>query len=104
MSRMRKSAISARSLSRWLRRAGNLRDGAVTDLRVDLEMETSISRLVFVTASYSAGTPADLPHHLVVKSPLNRTEGCYTSEAQFYRLVAPALESPPLVRCFAAVE
>jgi hypothetical protein len=30
---MRKSAIRARSLSHWLRRAGNLPDGSVTDLR-----------------------------------------------------------------------
>jgi thiamine kinase-like enzyme len=78
------------TLSHWLGQT-------VTDLRVELELETPISKLVFVTATYST---ADLPRHLVVKSPHN-TEN---SEIQFYRQLAPLMQTPPVVRCLATIE
>ncbi|MDQ2922552.1 MAG: ecdysteroid 22-kinase family protein [Acidobacteriota bacterium] len=101
---MRDSPITAMTLSRWLRRSGTLPRGAVADLYVELEIETTISKLVFMTATYSTDTPTDLPRHLVVKSPLIRPKGSDNSEVQFYRQLAPVLGTPPLVRCLAAIE
>jgi hypothetical protein len=85
-----------------LRRSGTLRRGSVKDLHIELETETAISRLVFMTATYSADAPAGLPRHLVVKSPLIGSNGSDNSEVQFYRQLAPALGTPPAVRCLAA--
>jgi hypothetical protein len=103
---MRDSPITAATLSRWLRRAGTLPRGAVLNVHVELETDTPISSLVFLTATYSSDAPNNLSPHLVVKSPLNppgvREET--GSEVQFYRLLAPALGSPPLVRCYAAID
>ena len=103
---MRESPITAVTLSRWLRRAGTLPRGAVLSVQVELETDTPFSTLVFLTATYSSDVPHNLSPHLVVKSPhvppSVREET--SSEAQFYRLLAPVLGSPPLVRCYAAID
>ena len=98
-------SISAETLSDWLRSYGTLPRGTVTGVRVELELETSISNLIFLTASYSADAPADLPQRLVVKSPLEPSAaGDTSSEPQFYTQLAPGIGTPPLVRCLAAIE
>lgn len=74
-------------------------------MHVELEIESTISKLVFLTATYSADAPTDLSRRLVVKSPLippTFSEG--SGEVQFYRQLAPILGTPPLARCLAAVE
>src|SRR5687767_7847440 len=103
---MRDSTITAATLSRWLRRAGTLPRGAVVGMRVELQTEAQISRLVFLTATYSSDVLSNLSPHLVVKSPLNppKVREETESEVQFYRLLAPVLGSPPLVRCYAAID
>ncbi len=103
---MRDSTITAATLSRWLRRAGTLARGAVVGVQVELEIETPISKLVFLTATYSSDMPSNLTPHLVVKRPLNPTHVREETESEvlFYRLLAPALGSPPLVRCHAAID
>jgi hypothetical protein len=101
---MHESTITPSTLSRWLRGSGALSHGGVTNLHVDLETETTISKLVFVTATYSVDAPLDLPRHLLVKSPLVRSSDTANSEVQFYRELAPTLGTPPLVRCLAAIE
>lgn len=95
---------TAATLSRWLHDFGTLPCGAISEVRVELEVETTISRLAFLTATYSPDAPANLPRQLVVKSPLaeHRGEDYGDSELQFYRQLAPALGTPPLVRCLAA--
>ena len=85
--------MTPETLSKWL-------GHAVTDLAIDLELETPISKLVFLKVAYSAEEPADLPQHLVVKSPLKVEH----SEIQFYRELAPVMERPPVVRCLATIE
>ena len=85
--------MTPETLSQWLGRA-------VTDLAIDLELETPISKLVFLTVAYSADVPADLPRHLVVKTP----HSAKNSEVQFYRELAPLMETPPVVRCLATIE
>jgi hypothetical protein len=99
---MRESPITAMTLSRWLRRSGTLPCGDVVGLQVELEIDTTISLLTFLTATYSPDAPSDSPRHLVVKSPL--TPEVSNSELRFYRLLAPVLGTPPLVRCYAAIE
>jgi len=103
---MRDSLPTATTLSRWLRRWGTLPCGTIADVRVELETETTISRLVFLTATYSPDAPANLPRHIVVKSPLIRPliQGDSGGEVQFYHRLASALGTPPLVRCLAAIE
>ncbi len=101
-------SLTAETLSRWLRGAGTLPRGTVTDLHIELEFETTISKLVFLTVAYSAEAGADLPRRLVVKSPLIQptppTLSDGTSEVQFYRQLASSIGTPPLVRCLAAIE
>ncbi len=93
---------TAATLSDWLRRSGSLPNGAVEHVHVDLVHKTYISKLFFLTATYTPDVPSDLPRHLVVKSPLvPPTADC---ELKFFREVAPIIGSPPLVNCLAAVE
>lgn len=103
---MRDSPLSATTLSEWLRRSAGLPSGAVTDIRVEQEIDTSISTLTFLTATYTSDVPDDIPRRLIVKSPHApaRTRGGGTGEAHFYRGIAPFLKGPPLVRCLAALE
>jgi hypothetical protein len=93
---------TAATLSDWLRRAGALPNGAVEHVHVDLAHKTEISKLVFLTATYTDDAPSDLPRHLVVKSPLIQPD--VNNESQFYREVVSSLASPPVVRCLAIVE
>lgn len=106
MNRRLDSPVTAVTLSEWLRRYGTLPHGAVVDVRVELEHETPISKLVFLTATYSPDAPSGLSRHLVVKSPhvpLGVGEKS-SGELQFYRQLAPVVGTPPLVRCYAAIE
>lgn len=89
-------------LSQWLRDSGTLSRGDILHLEIDLEHQTDISRLTFVTATFSSGAPANLPVRMVVKTPLSSDHR--PAEVQFYREVAPVLPTPPLVRCLATVE
>jgi hypothetical protein len=94
------SSPTAATLSHWLRRSGSLPNGEITQVHIDLEHTTLISKLYFLTATY---TSSDLPRRLVVKSPLVQSTGD-GPEVQFYRGVAPILATPPIVRCLAAIE
>lgn len=98
--------ITATKLSRWLHGSDALPHGSVTDVRVELEIKSHTSTLVFVTATYSPDAPSDLPRNLIIKSPLvsRGAREVNSSELQFYRLLAPVLGTPPLVRCYAATE
>lgn len=101
---MRDSTLTAETLSSWLRDAGTLSRGTVTDVRLELEFETTTSRLLFLTVAYSSDVQADLPRNVVVKSPFippTLIDG--HSEVQFYRKLAPDIGTPPLVRCLAAI-
>jgi hypothetical protein len=97
---------TATTLSRWLRRSGALPCDAVSSVCVELDVETTVSRLFFLRARYSPDAPSNLPQHLVVKAPLKPTSlhDVSNSEVQFYLQHASVLGTPPLVRCLAAIE
>ena len=56
-----RESLTAETLSSWLRSAGTLPRGTVTDIRVEWEFETFISKLFFFAVEYSADAPTDLP-------------------------------------------
>lgn len=95
---------TASTLSNWLRESGALPRGEVTHVHIDLEHETPISKLAFLTATYTSGARPDLPRSLVVKCPHAHLEGDPRTEVRFYRDVAPLLPVPPLVRCVATID
>jgi Phosphotransferase enzyme family len=97
------SSPTVATLSSWLRRSGSLPSGDVSEVNIDLEYPTPISKLFFLTATYTSDAPSDLPRHIVVKSPRVQASGD-GPEVQFYRDVAPILATPPVVRCLAAIE
>ena len=94
---------TAATLADWLRRSGSLPSGDISEVHVDLELPTPISKLFFLTATYTPDAPSDLPRHLVVKSPREQVTGD-GPEVQFYRDVATILSKPPVVRCLATIE
>lgn len=101
---MQNLSLTAKTLTQWLRDAGTLGGGAVTEVRLELEHETTISKLDFLTVTYSPDAPADLPRHIMVKAPLvTPTLTDRTSEVRFYRQLASDVGTPPLVRCLAAI-
>jgi hypothetical protein len=103
---MSDSLLTAATLARWLRASGALPDGDVTDLHIDLDYKTDISKLLFLTATYTPNAPTNLPSRLVVKTSLVQPSGVdyNSSELQFYRVLSPVFETPPVVRCLAALE
>jgi len=90
------SSPTAAMLSQWLH-------ADITGVHVDLEYKTHISKLFFLTATYTSDAPTDRPRHIVVKSPLVQASGD-GPEVQFYRDVAAILATPPVVRCLATIE
>ncbi len=103
---IRDHSLTAKTVSRWLWQSGTLSRGTVLKIKVELDIKTTISRLIFLTATYSTDSPFDLPLQLVVKSPLvapHRSDE-FEGEINFYRQLAPMLGTPPTVRCLAAFE
>jgi Ecdysteroid kinase-like family len=89
----KKAQVKPETLSKWL-------GHEVTDLAIDLELETPISKLLFLKVEYSEGAPTGLPRDLVVKTPHSHEN----SEVQFYRQLAAVMTTPPVVRCLATIE
>ena len=90
-------------LTSALRTAGTLRYGDVASVEVTEFIETTVSSLRFLKLSYSAEATPSLPERLMLKWPLERSADPERVgvESVFYREVAPALPSPPVVRCLA---
>jgi hypothetical protein len=96
--------LSKELLSRWLLHSGALTTGRVTAIEIDADIETPISRLIFLKATYS-DPHNDLPDRLVVKvqAPLGIVPDAGERELEFYATLAPQIGSPPLARCLAAI-
>jgi hypothetical protein len=100
------SSPTAATLSRLLRASGALRSGDIAHVHIDLEHKTDLSKLVFLTATYTPDAPAGLPRHLVIKTPLVQSshDDHSRSELQFYRRVSTILSCPPVPLCLAAID
>ena len=86
-----------------LRGAGTLERGAVVRVAINERIQTSISNLWFLEAAYTRDASPELPTRLLIKWPIEpapvRESGA--TELTFYRELAAALPSPPIVRCLA---
>lgn len=99
-----KPQLTPETLSQWLHDAGTLPRGSVTNINIDLDFETAISKLLFINVTYSAEAPHDLPRQLVVKSPLKPPTHSDLSELQFYLQPGSVIGTPPLVPCLATIQ
>ena len=91
------------AFTEMLRAAGALPQGAVISLEITQRLQTTVSRLCFATVRYSRQAPP-LPNRVLVKWPLDVSAAPDRGlpEVTFYEELAPALSSPPIVRCVAA--
>jgi hypothetical protein len=98
--------VHPEQLTEWLRRSGTLPSGEVATLSIDDERDTWISKLLFLTVTYSSDAPPDLPTKLVIKRPFASSKSLTgaNKEIDFYCGMAPLVGTPPIVRCLATVE
>ena len=95
--------VTAATLTAALYAAGTLQHGAVVTMEITKQLQTPISHLWFLEVGYTSELNHELPSRLVVKwaivdSPAPDRGG---PELVFYRELAPALPSPPMIRCLA---
>lgn len=90
-------------LTAALTAAGTLREGAVLTVTVTERIQTPISHLWFLEVGYGPDSTPGLPHRLLLKWTIEQSPAPERGEPElaFYRELAPALPSPPIVRCLA---
>ena len=90
-------------LTSALTAAGTLRHGAILSVEFALKIQTTISNLWFLEVDYAAGSTPELPNRLVLKWAAEQSPAPDRGEPElvFYRELAPALPSPPMVQCLA---
>ena len=93
-----------RDLTAALRAGAALEHGEVLKVEITEHTRTTISNLSFLEVEYSAGSAPALPTRLLLKWPLATPAPLEAAEIHFYRTLAPALPSPPIVRCLATAE
>jgi len=83
--------------------SGTLREGAIVKATITKRVELPISHLWFLEVEYAAGSSPELPRHVLLKWPVEGSAAPERGgpELVFYRELAPALPSPPIVRCLA---
>ena len=95
--------IAPLELTEALRAAGTLLQGSVESIAITKRIHTTVSNLWFLEIDYASGSTPALPTRLVLKWPLEQSPAPERGRAEpvFYRQLAPALPSPPMVRCLA---
>lgn len=95
--------ITPVELNSALYSAGTLREGEILSVTITLRFKTTISNLWFLEVVYSPNSSPTLPNKLVVKWPLEQSPAPDRGEPElvFFRELAPALPSPPMVQCLA---
>jgi len=96
---------SPAGLTNLLYKTGALHRGAVTNVSLDKEVDTIVSTLTFLTATYSPDASPNLPERLLLKRPLatvNDAKKISQGEWDFYSRLAPQLPSPPIVPFYLA--
>jgi aminoglycoside phosphotransferase (APT) family kinase protein len=83
--------------------AGTLRQGAILTVEITRKFQSTVSNLWFLEVEYAAGSSPELPTRLVLKWPVEQSPAPERGEPEliFYRELAPALPSPPVVQCLA---
>ena len=83
--------------------SGTLREGAIVKATITKPIQLPISHLWFLEVEYAAGSSPELPNRILLKWPVQgqRHQNVGGPELVFYRELAPALSSPPIVRCLA---
>ena len=83
--------------------SGTLRDGAIVSATITKRIQLPISHLWFLEVEYAAGSSPELPNRILLKWPVECSAAPERGgpELVFYRELAPALPSPPIVRCLA---
>jgi len=91
------------ALTSALYAAGTLRAGEIISVEITERLTWPISNLWFLEVVYSAESSPKLPNRLLLKWARERLEVPEGGDAElnFYRELAPALPSPPIVRCLA---
>jgi hypothetical protein len=93
--------LTARDLTGTLRAGGALQRGEVARVEVREQRETAVSHLQWLEVEFSPGSYPALPNRLLLKWPIAASPADPSSETTFYRELAPALASPPIVHCLA---
>ena len=83
--------------------AGTLQQGAILSVEITKQFQSTVSNLWFLEVEYAAGSSPELPNRLVLKWPLEQSPAPERGEPElfFYRELAPAFPSPPMVQCLA---
>ena len=94
---------TAAELNSALYSAGTLREGEILSATLTLQFKSTISNLWFLEVVYSENSSPTLPTKLVVKWPIEQSPAPDRGEPEivFYRELAPAFPSPPMVQCLA---
>jgi hypothetical protein len=89
-------------LTSALRTSGKLREGEIVSINVTEQHQTAISHLRFMEVVYSPASRPTPPIRLLLKWPVEPSaQPGGDAETRFYRDLAPALSSPPILRCLA---
>lgn len=90
-------------LSSALREAGTLQTGAIIRVEITERIQTPISHIWLLEVEYAANSAPELPQRLFMKWPIKQSPAPEQGEPElvFYQKLAPALPSPPMVRCLA---
>ena len=75
----------------------------VISVEITKRIQTPISNLWFLEVGYGAGFSPELQNRLLLKWPIEQSPAPERGEPElvFYRELAPALPSPPMVQCLA---
>lgn len=90
-------------LSSALYAAGTLQKGEIVSATVTERIQTVISNLWFLEVAYAQESSPELPSRLLLKWPLEASAAPERGDPEvvFYRELAAALPSPPMVHCLA---
>jgi hypothetical protein len=92
---------SSAELSSAFHAAGILQKGEIVNVAITKRINTTVSNLWFLEVDYAGGSSPALPKRLLLKWPVELSPAPEQGlpELVFYRELAPALPSPPMVRC-----
>jgi len=97
--------VTAKWLTHTLREGGFLDQGRITSIQVERWRNKLVSELLRVRVAYSRDAPASAPASLIVKVTKPGQESRRATrrgwkENQFYGLIAPHMDDPPVPVCY----